>query len=329
MQFVQKKVGGNGKLLVCVVSESKDGKTRLTTSLPKEFGKILYVASDPNAESLASVLPHYRERISVLKPGRADVTEREVEAWKKLSSDERMKARTDRTVHLDPDSGIYFKRIPIRHDLERIATYPWANEGFGTLVWDTMSQTAVDLLAEVARHGIEAGNPDKGSGQYGEHRFVLDSIDGHNYVGSNRNDIFMTMNIIDQALKWLADQPIHVLINFHTDVDPAKHIIGPATIGKAQIGRITKLFDYAVSPESRDAAHGQEYWVRIKTFIQKQGQMKMNLGVAEGLVDVFKDKEVLVGRSEGPEGHNDPARYDFWPNMLKLVGANETETKEK
>ena len=89
-------------------------------------------------------------------------------------------------------------------------------------------------------------------------------------------------------------------------------------------GTFKLILGEQAAPESRNVRGMQEYWVRLKTFINPQGQMKMNLGIAQGLNDVFKEKEVLVGRSEGAkEGYDDPGRYDFWQRMLKLVTANE------
>jgi len=48
------------------------GKTRLFTSLSERFGRIAYIALDEGSESLDSVLPQYRERITVFQPSFKD-----------------------------------------------------------------------------------------------------------------------------------------------------------------------------------------------------------------------------------------------------------------
>lgn len=77
--------------LILVYGAPGAGKTRFVTSLPDRFGKIAYVAADEGSESLASVLPQYRSRITVFKPDWKDPLVEAAEIyltdWKKKGFD--------------------------------------------------------------------------------------------------------------------------------------------------------------------------------------------------------------------------------------------------
>ena len=102
------------------------GKTRMFTSLPERFGKVAYIAIDEGSESLASVLPKYRERITVFRP-----------TW---------------------DDPIV--------EAAEVSNTNWSEEGFNTLILDTFSNMTGKWLDFSARKGYfqkanYIGTPDK------------------------------------------------------------------------------------------------------------------------------------------------------------------------
>lgn len=103
---------------ICVYGGPKSGKSRLVTSLPygEKWGeRAVYVAYDPGAEFLKSVLFENREKLlRVVPEGKPTWLEEAVE----------------------------------------IATTDWASHGVKTLIWDTMSVTSHRLLRQYADSGI-------------------------------------------------------------------------------------------------------------------------------------------------------------------------------
>src|SRR6267142_3343894 len=121
--WVGVKIGGpesssNWERIV-VYAEPKSGKTRFVTSLPSRFGKIVYIAADPGSEALAPVLPQYKDRIYV--------------------------------VRYMPEPG---KEWSPSVDAAAIANTNWvkseATPGAQTLIWDTMTATALQILSHIA-----------------------------------------------------------------------------------------------------------------------------------------------------------------------------------
>lgn len=109
---------------VLIYGAPKSAKTRLATSLPwGEFWgeKAVYVAADPGASTLRSVLKENRPHLLVVDP--------------------------------HPSSGPY---DPL-HEAVEVATHKW--EGVGTIIWDTMTQTSKDLLVAYAKLCNYASNP--------------------------------------------------------------------------------------------------------------------------------------------------------------------------
>lgn len=102
---------------VLIYAAPKAGKTRLATSLPDSFGKILYVAEDENSKFLDPVLNKYRDRIIVLES--------------------------------EGDS-------PIHNSME-IASRDWKKDldpEIGTIVIDTFTKTTNKWLAFIANEGM-------------------------------------------------------------------------------------------------------------------------------------------------------------------------------
>lgn len=202
------------------MGEPKYGKTRLATSLPwDEFGdKAAYIAWDPGSESLDSVLVENREHLVVVQP-----------SSKKVGT----------KVVFDPHT-----------EAIAIATKPWA-EGFTeggvvvppcqTLIWDTMTATARDLLAAYADSGVfsgEKGDKHVSVGDFGTATYMAQPMMG---------DYGIAQRAVLHILKFLLKQPLNIIALFHTDfMEPegaGQVTFGPATIGKAAIKPVASLFD--------------------------------------------------------------------------------------
>ena len=104
---------------ILIYSDPKSGKTRLATSLPSSWGKILYVAEDDNSESLAPVLEKYRSNITVVK------------------------SRPTYDGKYDPVAEAFAIAMGWKEIL------PDA----GTMIWDTMSSSGDKFLKYIAEKG--------------------------------------------------------------------------------------------------------------------------------------------------------------------------------
>lgn len=90
------------------------GKTNIGTSYPKDWGTAAYIAVDNDAYRLEPVLPHYRDRLEVL--------------------------RFDGGNPID--------------NLNEIAVHDWKKEGHGVLIVDTFSKAARKVLTYAAKVGL-------------------------------------------------------------------------------------------------------------------------------------------------------------------------------
>lgn len=223
--IVTTKPEGRKNLKAALEGEPKYGKTRLATSLPwDEFGdKAAYIAWDPGSETLDSVLPENREHLVVVQPS----------------------ARTVGTKGMMPKTVFDPHKEAIT-----IATKPWADgwsEGgveippCQTLIWDTMTATARDLLSAYADSGIfsgEKGDKHVAVGDYGTQYYMAQPMMG---------DYGIAQRAVLHVLKFLLKQPLNVIVLFHTDfMEPegaGQVTFGPATVGKAAIKPVASLFD--------------------------------------------------------------------------------------
>jgi len=196
---------------VALYGEPKKGKTRLATSLPwgARWGeKAVYVAWDAGSEELTSVLVDNRTRLLVVKP------------------EEKVLAKGTQHEKLVFD--------PLSEAVE-IASHDWASEGYSTLIWDTMTQTARDLLTAIAAQGLHGKSP--AIGTPGTATYVPQPSIG-DYGAAQRS--------IMHILGFLFNQPMNLIVLFHSADDgegTTETIGGPATIGRAAIRPISSLFD--------------------------------------------------------------------------------------
>lgn len=188
----------------------------------------VYVAADPSSESLSSVLPVYRGRLEVVKP-------RPAEAFRETRKG----------------------RVPTKYDplkeAVQIATYPWADEGFKTLIWDTMTVTSRDLLRAYALMQNFSGETKSGDSKaisFGD----PNSPEFH--VHPTMGDYGAAQSSTDHILQLLFEQPLNLIVLFHEEwVEPKKTdtgetVGGPATIGNARVKHLPGLFDHCIRQEA-------------------------------------------------------------------------------
>lgn len=184
---------------ILIYGDPKTGKTRLSTSLPETFGDIIYFAADPGSESLASVLESHRQRVAQVVKSRGP----------------------------DPDKDAF-----------EFALTDWRKEfpKAGTLVWDTLTATSLDILNHLAD-----------SGAFSEKKHIA--------IGSTANpqnipmmgDYMAAQNRISRLLDFLFKQPLHIIVICHATYDETRNgespEFGPATSGKATVRTLPGRFD--------------------------------------------------------------------------------------
>lgn len=192
---------------ILIYADPKCGKTRLATSLPDLFGESVYIAWDPGTEHLGPVLEPYRSRLhpiqSLPEPGKKYAPD--VDAFAIALTDWREK-------------------------------YPKAK----TLIWDHMSATAEDCLAQIADAGqfsdkhVAIGTP----GSLGKLNVPMEG------------DYGAVHSTIDRLTTYLFRQPLHLIILTHATMVEAKDgsglLGGPATVGRAAVRKYAGRFDTVI-----------------------------------------------------------------------------------
>lgn len=210
-----------------LIGEPKDGKTRLATSLPWDImgERAAYIAWDSDSELLGSVLAENREHIVAVVPSDARAP--------KLGP-------TGKPLPFDPHKeAIYF------------ATRSWAT-GFKerlpdgtevdvppcqTIIWDTMTATARDILYAYADTGKFSQN------------HVSVGVQGQaDYMAQPQmGDYGLAQRAVLHILGYLMKQPTNLIVLFHTDYQEPEGAgavtFGPATVGKAAIKPVASLFN--------------------------------------------------------------------------------------
>jgi hypothetical protein len=208
-------------LRIGLEGEPKTGKTRFATSIPDDdyWGHdIIYVATDPGAEDIetSSVLMKNRERLVVVRP----------------STSVKKNKDGSESIEYDPHK-----------EATAIASRNWRKEvpNARTIIWDTMSHTARELLYAYADTGVFMG--DKGDkhvsvGEPGTPSFVANPMMG---------DYSMAQRTIFNILRALFKQDMHVICLFHIraiETDSGQVLaFGPATAGQAGVRDTAALFD--------------------------------------------------------------------------------------
>lgn len=254
---------------ILIYGAPKSAKTRFATALPwgsEGWGqKAVYVAADAGSASLRSVMLPDREHLIVVDP--------------------------------HPESGKY---DPL-HEATAIATYDWKAKGASTIIWDTITQTAEDLLQAYAILGNYASNPIT---------FGKQGTPSH-HVHPTEGDYGAAQNSIgNHLLGHLFAQPLNLIIIAHeTWVEPKNAnacIGGPATIGRALVGKMPGEFDTVIRTEVRRVTEpGKPVKTEFKARTQPHGPWIV--GIRNPGVNL---PDYVMG--EDPRG--------FWLEYAKLIG---------
>ena len=182
---------------ILIYGDPKTGKTRLATSLTPRFGDIIYFAAEPGAEFLTPVLSKYRSRIHLVKPSGND-----------------------------PDKDAFTFCL---NDWKK--EFPSAN----TIVWDSLTATALDLLRYIA---------DKG--QFSDKAHIVIGSDAYTQNIPMQGDYMAAQARVIRLLDFLFRQPMHILVICHATYDAPEDAPtegGPDTIGKAKVRTLPGRFD--------------------------------------------------------------------------------------
>jgi hypothetical protein len=211
---------------ILIYGDPKTGKTRLATSLTQRFGDALYVAADPGSDGLASVLSNYRARLRVVSAS--------------------YPAGKPATPTDNPHKDAF---VVACQDWVGKQPEEWSGkEPVKTLIWDTMTATAQDILSYVATSGQFSDKAHIGLGQPGgvEHQKL-----------PMQGDYMATHNIISRLVDFLFKQPLHLVVVCHAIYDEAREggtiEGGPATAGKATVRSFPGRFDTVIHLTRRAA----------------------------------------------------------------------------
>lgn len=211
-------------LRIGLEGEPKTGKTRFATALPwgDYWGEqAIYVAADPGSDDLAtsSVLEENRGRLIVVKPSYTT---------KKI----RLKNEEVEIVAYDPHKEAF-----------AIASRNWRKDfpEAKTIIWDTMSQTARELLYAYADTGVFMG-------EKGDKHITVGEVNTPDFVANPMmGDYSMAQRAIQNLLGFLFKQQMHVVVLFHiqaVEADTGQVLaFGPATVGQAGVRPVASLFD--------------------------------------------------------------------------------------
>lgn len=192
---------------ILIYAEPKCGKTRLATSLPAHFGESIYVAWDPGTEHLGPVLSDYRNRLHVIQ------------------------SVPDGKTPYSPDVDAF-----------AIALYDWKKEypNAKTLIWDHISATAEDCLAQIAD-----------AGQFSDKHIKIGTPSSAGKLNvPMEGDYGAVHSTIDRLTTYLFRQPLHLIILAHATIIESKDgsglLGGPATVGRASVRKYAGRFDTVI-----------------------------------------------------------------------------------
>ena len=233
---IGQKDGASTYERIIVYSEPKSGKTRFVTSLPERFGKIAYVAADPGSESLSPVVERHRERVAPI-------------------------------IQILPEPGKIFRP---RADAATIAMTNWGEKfpGVKTLVWDTLTYTAQQFLADIAD-----------SGEFSESKHIRVGEPGKagSFSIPMEGDYGAAQGCIDRLVDFLFRLPLHLIVVCHATYDEPKGggtiEGGPATVGKATVRKFPGRFDTCIHLVRKDVPgqQGAPSKTEITAFTERHG----------------------------------------------------------
>jgi hypothetical protein len=230
----------------------KSGKSWIALSVPDKGiyqGKVIYVAADPGSEAAALSMG---DRFIVVKPS---------------------KTKDPKTNKLRYD--------PL-HECSLLASRDWATEfGARTLIWDTMTHSAREMMAGIADSGsfsdkhVTIGRPGTAS-------FMAAPMPG-DYGAAQ----IATYRLLD----FLFEQPMNIITVWHGDiVEPEAKgtnvvIGGPTSVGKASVVAIAGRFDNLFRTEVHEKLDQQKRIREYRIYTEKRGVWLAGIRLKPGRVN--------------------------------------------
>lgn len=236
---------------IAVYAVPKAGKSRFVTALPWDtWGDAIYVAADRGSECLDGIMPEDREHLRIEKP-----------------------------------MGEPGKPFDMHREACKLASTDWSKEeGVGVVIWDTMSQTAQDILMDNARANRFGGaNGNITVGRPGQPDHLSHPAPA---------DFGATQSSIDHIIGLLFQQKVHVICVFHADwakpgaIDSGI-IGGPQTVGSAQIKEVARPFSALLHLEASRAKDGKAQYVVRST---PHGIWQANIRACGSMPDMVLDE---------------------------------------
>jgi hypothetical protein len=241
MQLLSQKDLRTAPMRGALYGDPKSGKTPLALQLPlgpdKPLGEALYVAADEGSWRLTACPAEQRQFIHVVRPLAEPGTPYDpaAEAWNIAMTDWSDK-----------------ENWPEDED--------WSN--VRTMIWDTMSETSIEILNDIADRG-----------QF--------SKEGHVTIGGAKNkgkfnlpimgDFNGAQSAIERITKRLFKQPLNLICIYHTDIDAKDDdkilVGGPATVGKATIRKVAKPFDWVLRIEKKGKFNSETKKMEQETIV--------------------------------------------------------------
>lgn len=213
----------------------KKGKTRWAAAAmrgaPEVFGKkALYVASDPDTVDLAAngMLREDWENLIVVEP-LPETSEPLVIGQKYTNNEGKVRVYSP------------------RKEATLVACRNWRAEfpDVDTLIWDTITEDAEKILQECALDESAPADSREGRVTYGK------KGDPDYHVSPSRSDYGVAQNYTMKLLRDLIRSGLNLICLFHEDYDEKNNIGGPATIGRAAVGKISGKFQHTIRMDTK------------------------------------------------------------------------------
>jgi hypothetical protein len=186
---------------ILIYGDPKTGKSRLSLELPQDyFGKIAYCPWDPGSEALASLPLAHRDNVCVVEVDRRDPLESAVE----------------------------------------MASYAWEKDGFGTLVWDTLSWTSHELLKFYANTAVFSSKHGVTIGRAGTKSY---------HTTPMRGDFGAVQNSIGFIVEYLLRQKVHLVVVCHAKMVVPKEDEEDREMRKAGGPNVLQLVEPYAGPD--------------------------------------------------------------------------------
>jgi hypothetical protein len=132
------------------------------------------------------------------------------------------------------------------HEAVAAATGDWVSHGAGTIIWDTITQTAHDLLEAYAKIGNYAQQQIT-FGKRNTPEFHAHPTPGD--YGAAQN------SVCEHLMGHLFGQPLNLIVIAHEDWSESKNsgevVGGPSTVGQATIKSLPGRFDTVIRCEAK------------------------------------------------------------------------------